>query len=392
MNPIERALFYGRLSVLFPVLVADSKIKKMSGRCRELERQRLSFLEQIADSTNSSQKGQALEDLKSISDNLDQVFYDRWKMPVKNHYLKPHFENIIVGGAENLNQAKDEVLVIVSRHFSLDDFMLQGIVFHDKDVSLPVYSAGANLLGSALRDILKGWGAVSIDRTKKRDPLHLKMIKSYFTYILANGRNAVIYPEEGRTRNGRMKSLKNGLLNSAIDAYSVNPEKKYKVIPSAVSYERVREDSIMTRTRPSGEKKGILRRLEDIWDSRSYLGADCGEAYVTFGEPFYLNDLTAEDNKDNRISLAALRGRLEKELKRTVKIPISAMIAYSQSQRQEFSQIVRSLEGKADIDHPLLKSHPRYILNSYLQKPYIQRMIRNPRLVDFYANMVRDVL
>jgi len=391
MNILKKIPFYGRILLLFPVLVADSKIKGLKDRCRELEKDRLSFLEQIVSEVEEPFKDQAGEYLRGIADRLDPIFYRRWKGAVTRYYIKPHFENIFVEGTENLSQREDEILVIVSRHFSLDDFMIQGTTLYNNNIEPPVFSAGANLLGTVLRDVLKGWGAASIERDKKRDRLYLEMVKLYFTHALASGRNAVIYPEEGRSRNGKMRPLKSGLLNSVIDAFSVSSNKRYKIIPAAVSYERIREDSVMIRTGTSGKRKGIIRRALDLYDLHKYLGAECGNAYVRFGEPFYLNDLAVAE-KDGRALLPILRKELQERLKKAVKIPISAMIAYSKREGIDFRTVVRTLDGKADIDHPLLRIRPGYIQSQYLKKPYVKRMLKDERLINFYANLVEDVL
>src|SRR5262247_1266751 len=161
---------------------------------------------------------------------------------------------------ENLHYVTSAVrghrIVYASNHKSHTDYLVEPLVLDDNGIRPPLIAAGINLFGGPLGLINKHvTGAIPIRRNIK-DPAYLITLKAYVGEILKK-HDLFFYPEGGRSYSGEMKPAKTGLIHAALTANCSN----LVILPTAVSYDLVLEDYVLSRQRTKKQNKPFTREL-----------------------------------------------------------------------------------------------------------------------------------
>jgi glycerol-3-phosphate O-acyltransferase len=223
-------------------------------------------------------------------------------------------------------------VLYVSNHKSHLDWLVEPLVLDDNGVRPPVLAAGINLFGGALGLLHRHvTGAVPIRRESK-DPLYLVTLRAYVAELLKQ-RDLLYYAEGGRSYRGDLKTMKTGLLQAAMQA----DRRMLSVVPTAVSYDLVLEDRILsragtnTRRRPFTQEVGEMIRHAVGYQSR---------AFVTFGTPIRLSEF----DPDSRRDLVALTRRVHDEVGRLYKVLPTALVAAVMRPQTTRSEIVGRID------------------------------------------------
>lgn len=186
---------------------------------------------------------------------------------------------------ENVSHAVDAArqhrVVYASNHRSHTDYLVEPLVLDDAGIRPPIIAAGINLFGGPLGLIHKHvTGALPIRRNTK-DPAYLITLKAYVGELLRK-HDLFFYPEGGRSYSGELKSLKTGLLSAVMHSGVPN----LAVLPTAIAYEVVLEDHILSRQGTKRRQRPFSRELAEM--VRFAMGYR-SRAYVTFGRPIQLD-------------------------------------------------------------------------------------------------------
>lgn len=379
-------------------------VLKSGNRNAEIEEQRTEFMQNIANSFDREQRESVLLYLDEMVDRFDAEFYAESTALIEELFLKRFFENIHL---ENAPTQGDGALVFLSNHRSMFDFLVQGVKFEENGISPPRYAAGKNLFKGVLGDIFRKWGAVAMDREQK-SPLYIQTELAIFTQYLLDGANLLIYPEAGRSYTGSFKKLKRGMLQSVINAHEKNPGLKYKIVTATISYDRVAEDVQLVSSEERKQMRGgvIRKGLKDQFLDAARVApvywAKCGNAYLTFGEPFCLEELEGNNKR------GALIEKIDSDFKSMYKITRADVAAYCMGCSRSWEPR-GAYERRVSETVQRLKSEGRNIesglenltVDELLEDRHVNRIIitsgigvmpKNPGLVKYYANAVRDVL
>ena len=123
-------------------------------------------------------------------------------------------------------------------------------------------------------------------------------------YLVASGANLEWYIEGGRSRTGKLRRPRYGLLRYLVEATDSGAAKDILLVPVSTTYDHLQEVGAM-----AAEEAGVAKAKEGFrWLARyaQRQGRKLGKAYVRFGEPFSLREALPRDDK------APLRWSLDK--------------------------------------------------------------------------------
>jgi glycerol-3-phosphate O-acyltransferase len=181
-------------------------------------------------------------------------------------------------------------VIYVSNHKSHIDYLVEPLALDDHGVRPPVIAAGINLFGGPLGLLHRHvTGALPIRRNTK-DPAYLITLKAYVAELLQE-HDLLFYPEGGRSYSGELKSPKTGLLHAAMQADRTD----LVVIPTAIAYDLVLEDRVLSRQATAKRSRPFAREVAEL--VRHAVGYR-SRAFVTFGQPISMSGYDPHARRD----------------------------------------------------------------------------------------------
>lgn len=206
-------------------------------------------------------------------------------------------------------------VVYASNHKSHIDYLVEPLVLDDNGIRPPIIAAGINLFGGPLGLLHRHvTGAIPIRRNTK-DPAYLITLKAYVAELLRR-HDFFFYPEGGRSYSGEIKSPKTGLMHAALQAEHPN----LVVVPTAVAYDLVLEDHILSRQRVKRTQRPFSRELAEMV---RYAVGYRSRAFVTFGKPMPVEGI----DPASRRAVLELSHAVMKAIGRLYKVLPTALVA-----------------------------------------------------------------
>lgn len=227
-------------------------------------------------------------------------------------------------------------VVYASNHRSHTDYLVEPLVLDDAGIRPPIIAAGINLFGGPLGLIHKHvTGAMPIRRNTK-DPAYLITLKAYVGELLRK-HDLFFYPEGGRSYSGELKPLKTGLFAAVMQSGVRN----IVVLPTAIAYELVLEDHILSRQGKKRRQRPFARELAEM--VRFAVGYR-SRAYVTFGRPIPLDDFDPQ----SRRSLVELSRLVRTAIGRLYKVLPTALVASAMRPSLSRADLIARIDSNLD--------------------------------------------
>ncbi|TSD96673.1 glycerol-3-phosphate 1-O-acyltransferase [Skermania sp. ID1734] len=192
-------------------------------------------------------------------------------------------------GLENLREYNRRYpLVFLPSHRSYADPFVLGDVLAQNDFPPNHLMGGANLSFWPVGPIARRSGTVFIRRSFGDDEIYKAVVEEYFAYLLAKRFNLEWYFEGGRTRTGKLRPPKYGLMNYVADAVREGRAEDALLVPVSITYERLHELGAIASEQIGGAKKpeGLAWMARYV---RSQQNA-AGRVYVRFGQPLSVRE------------------------------------------------------------------------------------------------------
>ena len=237
-------------------------------------------------------------------------------------------------------------VIYASNHKSHTDYLVEPLVLDDNGIRPPVMAAGINLFGGALGLIHRHvTGAIPIRRETK-DPAYLVTLKAYVAELLRRT-DLFLYLEGGRSYSGELKPFKTGLLHAAVQARRSD----VVIIPTAISYDLVLEDFILSRQRVKRTQRPFRREVAEM--VRYAVGYQ-SRGFVSFGQPIEIGDYDPNAGRD----MVRLQRRVREAIGRLYKVVPTALLAASirpsmnrTELEERIDQLIEILQAaKANLD------------------------------------------
>ncbi|MCK9247388.1 MAG: glycerol-3-phosphate 1-O-acyltransferase [Solirubrobacteraceae bacterium] len=201
---------------------------------------------------------------------------------------------------------REHALVFLPTHRSYVDPLVLGELLHNADMPRNHLLGGDNMSFWPLGPLGKRSGVIFIRRKFGGDRLYRLAIKAYFSYLVAKRFNLEWYIEGGRTRTGKLRPPRYGLLHYLTEAVA-DGDRDVLLVPTSILYDRLHEVSAMVAEQRGAQKRGEgLRWWVDYVRAQS---RNVGTARVEFGEPFSLRD-ALEDAGPGRAQLEKVAFRI----------------------------------------------------------------------------------
>jgi len=250
---------------------------------------------------------------------------------------------------------KNSTLVFLPNHRSyLDPLILRSAL--EKHGFPPNHVlGGVNLSFFPIGSIARRNGTVFIRREFKDDVVYKACLKAYMGYLVAEEQNMEWYIEGGRTRTGKLRPPRMGIMSYLIDAFNVEDGKDVLIVPVFVGYDQQYEvDAI------SAEEQGAKKTPESISWLIKFARAQTvrrGRAHLRFGEPLSISEALAEtrestDSDDARLAVPKISFEVMHRINQVTPIMPSALVTFGLLDNDDRALTVD--EGRRVIE-PLLR-------------------------------------
>ncbi|MCX8952568.1 1-acyl-sn-glycerol-3-phosphate acyltransferase [Ruegeria sp. NA] len=201
----------------------------------------------------------------------------------------------------------DATVVFVMNHRSNMDYVL--VTYLAAPHSALSYAVGEWARVWPLSRLIRAMGAYFI-RRKSGSELYRQVLSTYVRHATEAGVTQAMFPEGGLSLTGALARPKLGLLKYIMDG-TTSQGRDVVFVPVALNYDRVLEDTILTRAALGTERRfrariGVITRwiLKQIW--RRVIGRykRFGLASVRYGLPISLKEFRAEGSDDMMTDLA----------------------------------------------------------------------------------------
>jgi glycerol-3-phosphate O-acyltransferase len=179
-------------------------------------------------------------------------------------------------------------LVFLPSHRSYVDPLVLADVLSEHDFPRNHVLGGDNLNFWPVGPLAKRAGIVFIRRSFGDDQVYKLAVREYFAFLLAKRFNLEWYMEGGRSRTGKLRPPRHGLLRYVADAVERGRVDDVLLVPVSITYDQLREVSLM-----AAEQGGAAKRGEGLsWlasYAREQVSTPLGTVHVGFAEPLSLS-------------------------------------------------------------------------------------------------------
>ncbi|WP_226357798.1 glycerol-3-phosphate 1-O-acyltransferase [Pseudonocardia sp. ICBG601] len=254
-------------SARFPTLV-DGLAARTGKPAAEIERDLESCLHEMA----AVQSPPAIDAFRAV---MSPMHAKAWDVQVDE------------SGLERLRELnKEHALVFLPSHRSYADPLLFAEVLHDRNFPRNHVLGGNNLSFWPLGSLGRRAGIVFIRRSFGGDTVYKAAMTEYLGHLLSKRFNLEWYLEGGRSRTGKLRKPRIGLLRYLVSALEERPELDAVLVPVSIVYDQLHEVGAMAAEQRGGQKKaeGLGWLFGYFRDQRRHIGT----ARVRFAEPFAL--------------------------------------------------------------------------------------------------------
>lgn len=183
-------------------------------------------------------------------------------------------------------------LVFLPNHRSyLDPFVLRSVL---AEAGFPPNHilGGVNLSFFPLGSIARRSNIVFIRRQFRDAPVYRAMLGEYLAHLVRTGANLEWYIEGGRTRTGKLRPPRMGILSYLLDAFDRSDVDDLQFVPVSIIYDQQHEVGLIAEEESGGVKppEGV-RWLVDYARAQ---GNRRGAVHVRFAEPVSLREVLAD--------------------------------------------------------------------------------------------------
>jgi glycerol-3-phosphate O-acyltransferase len=204
---------------------------------------------------------------------------------------------------------KHALIFLISHRSYLDEFILPPLV-QAGDLSPLFGMAGDNLNFFPLGPVARRTGIIHVRRATAGIPIYRLALRSFVGQMVANKSNLCWSIEGGRTRTGKLRPPRFGLLRYVADAVEGLPDADPLLVPVSFMYDQLPVHEV---GRMASEARGQGKEAENLRWLVNYaagLRERLGRVYLDFGTPLplrqRLEELRADEVTENQVERVAL--------------------------------------------------------------------------------------
>ncbi|MGL5335492.1 MAG: 1-acyl-sn-glycerol-3-phosphate acyltransferase, partial [Enterovibrio sp.] len=177
-------------------------------------------------------------------------------------------------------------IIYLPCHRSHMDYLLFASILHQQALVPAHTAAGVNLNFFPAGGIFRRCGAFFMRRSFRGDPLYSAVFREYLTVLVAKGYPIEFFIEGGRSRTGKLRIPKTGMLAMLIEAMLRCNKSKIAIVPTYIGYEHVME--VDTYANELQGKQKTQESFSDLFNITKKL-RNYGEGFVSFAQPILVH-------------------------------------------------------------------------------------------------------
>ena len=220
-------------------------------------------------------------------------------------------------------------LVFLPSHRSYADPLLLAEVLAEHDFPRNHIVGGDNLRIWPISLLARRAGFVFIRRSSGDDEIYKLALREYLGYLLAKRFNLEWYMEGGRSRTGKLRPPRYGLLAYVAEAVARGRARDACLVPVAITYDQLREVSAM-----AAEQGGAAKKQEGLSWLASYARGQLtrvGTVHVCFAEPLSVADALGpsgqgDDPDARRLAVQKMAFEVAVRINRVTPVTATALV------------------------------------------------------------------
>lgn len=235
-------------------------------------------------------------------------------------------------GAEGLGELRElnrrHALVFLPSHRSYADPLLLADVLAEHEFPRNHVLGGDNLRFWPVGPLARRAGIVFIRRSFGDDEIYKLAVREYFAFLLAKRFNLEWYMEGGRSRTGKLRPPRYGLLAGVAEAVERGRTEDVYLVPVSIAYDQLREVSAM-----AAEQRGAAKKGEGLSWLASYARAQLrpiGTAHVRFAAPLslrpHLDGIARGDAAARKLALQKVAFEVAVGINRVTPVMATALV------------------------------------------------------------------
>ena len=235
-----------------------------------------------------------LSEMVSVKSRGGTWLWDNVLGPAHTRAFTVDADSGAIARLKKLNEK--HALVFLPSHRSYADVFITSRALSAQGLRRPRVLGGDNLSFFPMGPIARHSGAVFIRRSFKNDEVYKAVLQEYLTHIVASGDNLEWYMEGGRSRTGKLRPPKYGLLGYLVHAIRSGAAKDVILVPTSITYDQLHEVQAMMAQEASGAKpkEGLPWLIDYARAQQTWIG----QVHLRFGEPLSLADRVTEAGED----------------------------------------------------------------------------------------------
>ena len=230
---------------------------------------------------------EAADDLHGLVASLDPASVDLFSGVLRPMHERAWEVHADTAGLEPLRALNTEhALVFLPSHRSYTDPFVLAEVLRANDFPRNHVLGGNNLRIWGLESLARRSGIIFIRRSFGDDAVYKAVVREYFSWLAAKRFNLEWYMEGGRSRTGKLRPPKYGLLADVASAVESRRASDVYLVPVSIMHDQLQEVHQM-----AAEQTGADKTPEGLRWLAGYARAQrrrVGKLHVSFGEPLSL--------------------------------------------------------------------------------------------------------
>lgn len=217
-------------------------------------------------------------------------------------------------------------LVFLPSHRSYADPLVLAEVLHENDFPRNHLLGGDNMAFWPIGPLGKRAGLIFIRRSFGDDQVYKFAVREYFGHLVAKRFNLEWYIEGGRSRTGKLRPPRFGLLHYLVAGLEDEPGRDVVLVPTSIVYDQLQEVGAM-----ADEQRGATKQGEGLRWLADYVRAqrrNVGTARVRFGEPFSLRQ-ALDEAQEGPAQLEKVAFRIADAINRATPVTATSLVTFA---------------------------------------------------------------
>ncbi len=321
------------LAALNPVVAATLIQRKQVAR-KVLKTARfqdqVAMLAKILERTPEDVAAEALKGLEEIVTVQSPAFaaaFDYGLGPMHTRAWTVQADEVALAKLKDLNQTN--ALVYLPTHRSYADAFILSRLLRDHGMKRNHILGGNNLGFWPLGTIIRRAGGILIRRSFQDDEVYKLVVREYLAWLASQRLNLEWYMEGGRSRTGKLRPPKYGLLSYLVAAIESGGADDMLLVPVSTTYDQMHEIGTM-----AAEEAGASKAKENLLWLAGYARTQqkwIGNAYVRFGEPLSLKEALARADSEGggKWTVAKIAFEVFQRINRCTPVTAPALVTFS---------------------------------------------------------------